>query len=78
MVPSPKFYFVMASLSSYPQEFAREMKEARVRAHLTQAALAERLGVTTRSVQAWEAGVFPRASHRRLIVEFIENGKTAA
>lgn len=36
--------------------FARRLRGARIRAHLTQAALADAVGVQPRVVQRWEAG----------------------
>jgi DNA-binding transcriptional regulator YiaG len=49
----------------------QELREAREEANLSQAELANRFGVATRTVQYWEAGKVPRPKHRRLIVAFI-------
>ena len=51
--------------------FAETLRAARDRQHLSQAELAEQLGVSTRTVQNWEAGTWPRPSHRRMLVEFL-------
>ncbi len=44
--------------------FPATLKRARARAGLTQAELADRVGVTRRTLVDWEAGrSFPRATH---------------
>lgn len=48
-------------------KFAEEIREAREAADLTQLELADRLGVSARTVQYWEAGKVPKAKHRRLV-----------
>jgi DNA-binding XRE family transcriptional regulator len=47
---------------------ATEIKAARLRLNLSQPALAERLGCTTRAVQSWEQGTrnMPETCHRLL------------
>lgn len=45
--------------------FAAIIREAREDADLTQVELAQLLGVSTRTVQYWEAGQIPQAKHRR-------------
>lgn len=48
------------------------MKELRMKANLTQAQLAEKLGVTQTCVGKWEtAGVLPRASMINSILEVL-------
>lgn len=47
------------------------LREARFEADLSQKELGDHLGVSTRTVQYWEAGKVPRPKHRRLIREFI-------
>jgi transcriptional regulator with XRE-family HTH domain len=41
-------------------------------AHLSQRELAKMLGVSTRTVQNWEAGKVPQPRHRRAIVSFLD------
>lgn len=38
---------------------------------LSQAELAERLAVSPRTVQNWEAGMTPRPKHRRVLLAFL-------
>jgi DNA-binding transcriptional regulator YiaG len=65
--------FVSEALSSLNAKLAEEIRAARAAADLTQAELAKRLGVSTRSLQEWEAGrSLPRAEHRRTIARFLE------
>jgi transcriptional regulator with XRE-family HTH domain len=60
-----------ASLSSLSTDLAASIRAARLAANLTQDELAQRIGVSMRTVQGWEAGdVFPRANHRRALVQF--------
>lgn len=71
----------MASLSTYPQELAAKIREARERANLSQAEFAQQLGVSLRTVQNWEAAqpTFPRPKHRRALAAFLDaNGSEAA
>ena len=58
---------------------ADDQRAARDAADLTQAELADRLGVTRRAVQTWEQGiVVPRAKHRRLVKAWLEQQEQAA
>jgi DNA-binding transcriptional regulator YiaG len=57
---------------------ADQLKAAREEANLTQAELATRLGVSTRSVQHWEAGKVPQPKHRRAIASFLDEVEAAA
>lgn len=54
------------------------LRDAREAANLTQSELAERLGVSMRSVQGWESGVRPQPRHRRLIAAFLVEVEGAA
>ena len=61
------------------QALAQRIVTARHRAGITQLELAAELGVTERTVQAWESGkVVPRPKHRRLILAFVERYGEAA
>lgn len=54
-------------------DLATQLRNARLRANLTQSELAERLGCTPRAVWNWESGDrFPRPHFRRRIAEFFE------
>lgn len=48
---------------------AIRIKRARIEAGLLQHELAEEIGRTTRSIQAWEAGRQPRANALRLVAK---------
>jgi transcriptional regulator with XRE-family HTH domain len=54
------------------------LRERREAANLSQKDLAEKLDVSRRSVQLWEAGQIPQPRHRRALIEFFENGEVAA
>lgn len=60
---------------------ARRLVRARLKAILSQAEVAEQLGVSVRTVQNWEAGLTPKnaAKHRALMafISEIENGQAA-
>lgn len=51
---------------------AFEIRTARDRASLSQAELAQMIGVSARTVQNWEAGSIPQPKHRRAVLEFIK------
>jgi len=51
--------------------YAAALKEAREEANLSQGELAARLGVSTRTVQNWEAGRTPQPKHRRAVAQFL-------
>jgi transcriptional regulator with XRE-family HTH domain len=57
---------------------AARLRTARDAANLSQAELADLLGVSTRTVQYWEAGKVPRPKHRRLILAFLESEEEVA
>jgi transcriptional regulator with XRE-family HTH domain len=48
-----------------------QIREAREAANLTQEELAQRFGVSARTIQYWEAGKDARPKHRRAILEFL-------
>jgi transcriptional regulator with XRE-family HTH domain len=49
-----------------------QLREAREAANLSQKELSDRLGVSSRTIQYWEAGKVPQPKHRRAIVAFID------
>jgi transcriptional regulator with XRE-family HTH domain len=56
-----------------------KLREARLRANLTQEELAEALGCSLRSLQSWEASdALPRAKHRRRIAAFMSEHEEEA
>lgn len=65
-------------VNSVPASFGDELREARDAYALTQQEIADRIGVSTRTVQYWEAGNSPRPKHRRAIVEFLRSLEAAA
>lgn len=54
---------------------AQQLREAREAANLTQRELADRLGVSRRSVQGWENGLTPLPAHRRAIRDFLDGAR---
>lgn len=63
----------MDDLATLTETLAKRIKRAREDANLTQAEFAERLGVSVRTLQNWEAGVgVPRAKHRRVLAKALE------
>jgi transcriptional regulator with XRE-family HTH domain len=52
--------------------FGEQLREAREAANLSQKELSDRLGVSPRTVQYWEAGKIPQPKHRRAIAAFID------
>ncbi len=60
----------MSSLRHPPIIVGPLLKERREALGLTQIAFAEKLDVTARSVQSWEAGAVPQPRHRRALAEF--------
>lgn len=60
-------------------DFASRLRRARDLASLTQAELADRLGVSTRTIQGWEGDTsFPQPKQRRIAVAFIAEQEAAA
>lgn len=55
-----------------------KIRQAREQANLSQAELAERFGVSTRTVQYWEAGKVARPKHRRALAAFLDEVREAA
>ena len=53
-------------------DLATALRVARDRVPLSQVELAQKLGVSPRTVQGWEAGVIPQPKHRRAVLEFIK------
>lgn len=51
---------------------ADDLRAARGRAALSQEELASKLGVSTRSIQGWEAGRIPQPKFRRRVLEFLK------
>lgn len=49
-------------------DFAKIVAGTRATRHLSQSEAAESLGVSTRTVQNWEAGAYPWPRHRRAIL----------
>lgn len=61
------------------EHLAAKIRARRVALNLTQKEAAERLGVTDRTIQNWEAGVaFPRPKHRKALDEFLAADEVAA
>ena len=80
-------YFVCALLlhmervrgNSQASDLAARLRTQRERADLTQAELADVLGVSFQALGAWERGdVYPRAKHRRLVKAWLEQQEQAA
>lgn len=61
----------MGNLSTLTEQFVEKIRAARSDANLSQRELADRLGVSVRTVQAWEAGTVPQPRHRRALDELI-------
>lgn len=59
-------------VNSVNGDLAKRLREAREAVSLSQAELADRFGVSPRTVQYWEAGNVPRPAKRRKVLEFIE------
>lgn len=70
----------MSSLPHPPVLFGALLRSNREAANLTQSELADRLSVSLRSVQAWEAGTIPQPRHRRALAAYFAsgNGEVAA
>ena len=67
---------VAAGLAENYPEWLRQERDLAV---LTQAELAEQLGISVRAIQAYEAGeAFPRAARRRKITAFFAEQKKGA
>ena len=56
------------------ESFSKDLRAARKRQHLSQQELAEKLGVTRRTVQGWESGQItePHPKHLRKIIWFLD------
>lgn len=54
-----------------PERLAEDLREAREAVDYSQRELAEHFGVSTRTVQYWEAGQTPQPKHRRAIRDWI-------
>lgn len=54
------------------QLLSDELREARERSALSQVELAQKLGVSPRTVQGWEAGRMPQPKHRRAVLDFLK------
>jgi DNA-binding transcriptional regulator YiaG len=59
-------------------KFGLSIREARNAKNLTQGELADLLNVSTRTVQNWESGMVPRASHRRALLDLFDDVEVAA
>jgi DNA-binding transcriptional regulator YiaG len=59
-------------------KFGLTIREARDALNLTQAELADEIGVSSRTVQNWEAGKVPRPKQRRALLAFFEGMEIAA
>jgi DNA-binding transcriptional regulator YiaG len=70
VLSSPHKLFV-SSPHSADTPLPELIKRAREQAILSQRELADHLGCSVRSVQAWEAGVTPQPRLRRALVEFL-------
>jgi DNA-binding transcriptional regulator YiaG len=69
----------MPDLSTLTEQLAADIRKARDDAHLSQVELAERLGVSPRTLQNWEAGIgLPQPKHRRRLAAFLNNEEVAA
>ena len=54
-------------------DLGEQVKAHRIRLNLSQREAAERLGISLRTLQNWEAGTtFPWPKHRRALVRFLE------
>jgi DNA-binding transcriptional regulator YiaG len=60
------------------QSVAEALRVGRDTANLSQKEMAALLGVSSRTVQYWEAGKVPQPRHRRAIVAFLQGLETAA
>ena len=54
------------------------IRAAREAENLSQAELAEKLGVSLRSVQGWESGRVPQPKHRRELAAWVQSVKAPA
>jgi DNA-binding transcriptional regulator YiaG len=64
-------------VKGYDEPLATTIRLARDAANLSQVELAAVLGVSSRTVQYWEAGKVPQPKHRRAIAAFLLNGMAA-
>lgn len=60
--------------------FGPELREERIRRHLTQEEAASQVGVSPRTWQLWESDgtLVPRAKHRRALVAWLTGDEVAA
>ena len=55
-------------------DLGKQVREQRIRLHLSQREAAERIGISARTLQNWEAGTtFPWPKHRRAVKRFLES-----
>jgi len=55
-----------------PESYGEAIRAARTRRNLTQVEVARELGVSERTLQAWEIDdVIPQARHRRAIIDWL-------
>jgi transcriptional regulator with XRE-family HTH domain len=59
-------------------EIPRRVRARRESLHLTQAEAAEQLGVSERTLQAWEAGTVPQPRHRRALAVWLTADEVVA
>lgn len=57
---------------------AEEIRRTRDRLNLSQVDFAQRLGVSPRTVQGWEAGRMPQPKHRRALAALTEAAESDA
>ncbi len=77
MLSSPQ-NFCVSTLRHPPVIVGALLKERRQALGLTQIEFADRLGVTHRSVQSWEAGQVPQPRYRQALADFFDaNGQAA-
>jgi len=54
------------------ESLAQRLRDARDAVALSQAELAQRFGVSARTLQYWEAGKVPHPKKRREVLEFLD------
>lgn len=66
----------MSSLPTISDDLAAAIREKRAVLMLSQREASERIGVSERTLQTWEAGrAFPQPKHRRAIAAFLNGGR---
>lgn len=69
---SPQINCVSSASPDTTLDLPRRIREARAGEVLSQRELAERLGVSERTLQGWELGTaFPQPRHRRVLLRFL-------